>query len=115
MTRDMDLIREILRIIEERPDGSRDLNVSVPGRSPDAMRLHLHLMEDAGLIEGLTITSSSMIVMRLTYAGYDFIEATRKDTIWNKAKDIAISKTGGLSLTALTEALKIAVATAVGG
>jgi hypothetical protein len=79
------------------------------------MRLHLHLMKDAGLIDGLTIGAQFVAVGRLTNAGYDFLDASRKDTIWQKAKDMAISKTGGLSIAALTEALKVVVKAAITG
>jgi hypothetical protein len=72
-------------------------------------------MRDAGLIEKLSCSSSGAIVQRMSYAGYDFLEAARKDTIWQKAKEIAITKTGGLSVAALTEALKIAVKMAITG
>jgi hypothetical protein len=115
MKRDMDLIRDILRSIEARPEQSANCTVEIPGRSLDDLRLHLRLMEDAGLVQGVSITSSSASCIRLTYTGYDFLEASRKDTIWQKAKAIAIEKTGGLSLAALTKALEIVVSSAMSG
>jgi|TARA_B110000093_G_scaffold133925_1_gene143340 hypothetical protein len=37
----------------------------------------------------------------LTWQGHEFIEAARNDGIWNKAKDIMLKKTGGMSLDVL--------------
>ena len=106
MKRDMDLVRQILLTIEERPPESASCGVTIPEYSKAELELHLRLMEDAGLVQGVSINSSSASCLRMTWHGYEFLETTRKDTLWQKAKEITIQQTGGLSIAALTEALK---------
>ena len=115
MQRDMDLVREILLSIEARPEDSGDTAVEIPGRSLDVIQLHLQMMDDAGLVEGLMFTRGGACCTRLTWAGYDFIEASRNPSIWEKAKALTIKHTGGLALAALGEALKTVVKNAVSG
>jgi uncharacterized protein DUF2513 len=112
MKRDMDLIREILFHLEAR--SPNDCSVLLPERSMDELRLHLHLMEDAGWITGLSFTRGSAICMRLTNAGYEFLESVKNDTLWNNAKRVVIEKTGGLSIAALTPVVTQLVKAALG-
>ncbi len=72
-------------------------------------------MEDAGLVQGVSINSNNASCLRMTWHGYEFLETTRKDTLWQKAKEITIQQTGGLSIAALTEALKTMTRMAIEG
>jgi len=38
---------------------------------------------------------------RLTWAGHEFIEAARNDTVWQKTKTVVREKTGALTLEML--------------
>lgn len=111
----MDLVREILRVIEARPADDNQVDVAIAGRTLDEVAEHLRVVQDAGLVHGVSISSSSACCIRLTWAGHEFLESTRKETIWQKAKQLAIAKTGGLSFTALTEATKEAVKLGIEG
>jgi uncharacterized protein DUF2513 len=113
--RDMDLVRAILLAVEARPTNSTEVSVSVPGRDDREVGEHLQLMEDAGLVEGVYISSGSAGCNRLTWHGYEFLESARNETVWKKAKDITVKKTGGLAMTAITEALKALVKGLVDG
>ncbi len=115
MKRDMDLIRALLHLIEERPEGASGKTIGIEGKSPGEIRLHLELMRDAGFIDELSFTSSGAYCQRLTFEGYEFLESTRKETVWNKAKEVAVKETGGLSLVALSEAVKLAIKAAIAG
>jgi Hypothetical protein (DUF2513) len=46
---------------------------------------------------------------RLTWQAHESLDAARNDTIWSRAKDIALEKTGALSLEALKISLAIAI------
>jgi len=107
MKRDMDLVRQILLTIEARSADSCSVGVEIPSRSFHEVGDHLRLMEDAGLVDGVSMSSSSVTCIRMTWQGYDFLEAARNDTAWNNAKDITIKRTGGLAMTAITEGLKV--------
>jgi DNA-binding HxlR family transcriptional regulator len=113
MKRDMDLVRKILFNVESQEKQGSDIEIE--GCDPDTLRLHLRLMEEAGLLHKVTITSGSMSCMRLTWAGYDFLEAARNDTRWNRAKTIVIEKTGSLTVDALSGVLKALIKSAIDG
>ena len=107
MQRDMDLVREILLSVDARPEGHEDCDIQIPGRSLEVIQLHVQLLADAGLVEGVAFSRGSAGCTRLTWAGYEFIESSRSPSVWEKAKALTIKHTGGLALSALTEALKI--------
>ena len=44
-------------------------------------------------------------VLRLTWAGHEFLDQVRSDTVWEKTKALVLKNTGSLSL----EAVKIAL------
>ena len=107
MTRDMDLIRLILLDLEafkQRPGGVSHLvgtNFNIEGYDADAIEYHLSLIEEAGLIELLNSQPAQGIMFRrLSWAGHDFLDATRDRTVWEKTKQTA-TRAGGLSIDLL--------------
>jgi hypothetical protein len=53
---------------------------------------------------------------RLTWAGHEFLDARRKDALWQKVKAVALQKSGGLGFEVLKQlATKLAIETALGG
>ncbi|MHB8410333.1 MAG: DUF2513 domain-containing protein [Candidatus Acidiferrales bacterium] len=109
MTRDMDLIREVLLEVEKSPP-LKGCKVEIPGRSQEELCEHARLAQEAGFIKAKFLPGSAdFYVLRLTYEGHEFLDAARNDTLWTKAKEIAIEKTGTLTL----EGLKIALASLI--
>jgi hypothetical protein len=113
MKRDMDLARQILRAVEDSPeaDGTQWIEVDLEGRSPQEISYHVLLLAEADLLDAKRISDSlsggrDVAPTRLTWQGHEFLDAARKDTIWEKAKSIATEKTGSLTF----EALKLALA-----
>ena len=105
----MDLIREILLEVE-KSSSLRGCRVEIPGRSREELFYNAQQAHDAGLIEARFLRSSAAFhVIRLTYAGHEFLDAARNDTLWVKAKEIVTQSTGTLTL----EGLKIALAALV--
>src|ERR1700728_3475798 len=87
MKRDMELIRLVL-IHYETGASSPELEE----RSKSEIIYNCVLMKDAGLIdahfiEGNGVLPDEIINVRLTWAGHDFLDATRDDKIWNMAKE----------------------------
>ncbi len=65
------------------------------------MRLELEeeYEADAGLVEAKelsTFGSSCWRVKGLTWAGHEFLDAARNDTVWNKTKEIVKDKGGSV-------------------
>lgn len=107
MKRDMDLVRQIMQTLEARPSTSNVLDLEIAGRHRLEVWQHLEIMAEARLVKGVSLTSSSVGCAGLTWEGHEFLEAARNDTIWQKAKDVALKATGGLSLDALKTTLSV--------
>jgi len=110
MKRDMDLIREILLAIEAHPESdAHDLSLSFPDHSEDEVSYHCRLLLDAGLIDGECIQEyaepDEWMIKGLTWAGHEFLEASKDDKRWNKAKKIIYEKTGSFSFEILKSIL----------
>lgn len=86
MKRDMELIRRLLMSVEgEEP--TPDLT----GYTEEQRVYHMALLIEAGLLDGTVRTNSigypdGYRVRKLTWAGHEFLDAARDDTIWRKAK-----------------------------
>jgi hypothetical protein len=114
MKRDMDLIREILLWLEAQPIqldevfqlGGEGGDFTPPGYTPDQIEAHATLMLGAGLVEGpKSQTDDGIWVFRITWAGYDFIEAVRDPKIWQRTKQGAASA-GGFTVELLGDLAK---------
>jgi len=107
MKRDMDLLRDILMRVEEQPVNQPWPAQPLLGYSLEEVVYHVKLAMDASLVDGrIAPGDHHAMVLRLTNGGHEFLEAARSDTIWEKAKALALSTTGTLTL----EALKLALA-----
>jgi len=93
MKRDMNLIRLLLLETEgeePKPD--------VSAYSQAQHLYHSALLIEAGLVHGEVILDgdgqpAGTLTLRLTWAGHEFIDAARNDTIWHKAGE-RIKKSG---------------------
>jgi hypothetical protein len=102
MKRDMDLVRAILLELERHASGFAPQEIVIDGFTADQIGYHIHLMMDAGLVEGSDITclddaSPQASVSRMTWAGHEFNELSRNIDRWQLAKR-AIAKLGGATL-----------------
>ena len=106
MKRDWDVVRDLLTQLEELPN--RDHYVSLGNfqfSDKDAaytISYHMELLIEAGLVEGkmrpvLGGGPINFTASRLTWAGHEFLDAIRSDTVWNKTKETFETK--GLDMT----------------
>jgi Hypothetical protein (DUF2513) len=117
MKRDMDLCREILRRLEENPDPRRPVEIEIEGRSRQEIVYQIHLLWQAGLIEAIdasTISAMNYRPQRLTWAGHEFLDAARDDTIWRRGKERVLKGAGGLTFDLLLAALKAEIRSRTG-
>lgn len=115
MKRDMDLIRAILLEVEKStsPEGCQ---INLPGHSPGELYYNAQLAQEAGLIDARFLPNSDAFhVLRLTYAGHEFLDAARNDTLWVKAKETVTKNTGTLTLEGLKITLSALIRHALGG
>lgn len=102
MKRDMDLIRFILLQMEECESGYAPSKLCVDGYTQEQIGFHVLLMIGAGLITGYERDESGQsspyaVPTHITWAGYEFLDASRDPERWEKAKGI-FSKLGGVTM-----------------
>lgn len=118
MKRDMDLIREILRTLESAPHPAWSGYLRIQGYEHEQVQYHTYLLCEAGLIDGVDASDRgglAIINARLTWQGYEFLEASRDDKLWSKAKKTLLEKGGGLVFEVLKELLNAMLRQAIAG
>lgn len=89
MKREMELIRKIMLTVEDDQDIS-----SIEEYSLGSVKYHAALLIEAGLLDGKTYIYQSnttqapddVHITKITWSGHDFIDAVRKDTVWQTIK-----------------------------
>jgi hypothetical protein len=106
MKRDMDLIR-LLLLQTEGEEPKPDLSAY----TDEQQLYHSALLIEAGLVDGTIIENgtgfpASTTILRPTWAGHEFLDAARNETIWRKAGE-HIKKSGvDVTLLLLQDILK---------
>jgi hypothetical protein len=101
MKRDMELVREILRRVEDHQQAMGWVPLDIPGHSREEVSYHVMLLAQAGLLEATDLVSTAGFLYeakRLTWAGHEFLDAIRNDTVWNKVKETVKEKGGAIPL-----------------
>lgn len=99
MKRDMDLVREILIQIEKH--GCTPTKLTIDGYSDEQIGFHISLMGDGGLLETQDVTSRTSqsrqgVPIKMKWAGYEFLDLSRNNEIWQEAKQKGVQKAIGL-------------------
>ena len=111
MRRDLNLIRDILLAIEAAPGGELLRMTALPTRPTAAVHFHVHLLLEAGLITTSFPNrrpDQPWIILRLTWRGYDWLDAVRDPLIWRTARRAA-QRLGTWSLDTIGALAKAAV------
>lgn len=88
MKRDIELIREILVAMEATDTTQGLMRLQLPGRDSGVVSYHVKLLQQANLIEATDMSCSAefeWVPRSLTWAGHEFLDAARNETVWNKA------------------------------
>jgi hypothetical protein len=107
MKRDFEIIRLFLLQIETGEDQPKLQNYS-----EDEIIYNVALLIEAGLAKGEVIEDASegrvtgASVESLTWAGHDFLDATRDETIWKKAREKVMKPAAAFTFSLLLEYLK---------
>ena len=118
LNRDMDLVRKIVMAIADLPEG-KALN-GIDGVPAALFAAHVQWLEEAGLVSAAVMPRDSprpamhAIAWRLTWAGCDFADAVRSDTLWAKAKENVIKPSASWTFSILTGWLKAEISKQVG-
>ena len=119
MQRDMELIRKILFVIEDKyVDTWLDSSdIKVDGYDMKTIAYHCAILYDAGLVydyKGKYAGDELYFfgVGRLTWEGHELLDKIKSDTVWNKTKDTITKKGVPFVLDAVKE-IATAVTTAM--
>lgn len=115
MKRDMELVRKLLLSIES----DRDWGECVGPQSLETVLGHLEIMMDAKLLIGRLYKDENgdlkaVDVYRLTWAGHEFLDNARNDTVWKNVMTRVKSVGATASFEVLVELLKSAVKSCMG-
>lgn len=110
MKRDLDLCRTILLAIESQPHGFAD-ELQIEGYSEEQVGYHVYLLGEAGLLKtlertGINSHSPQALPVNLTWRGHEFLDASKDESLWAKAKAKVIKPAGGVAFDLLLEWLK---------
>lgn len=93
-----DCLRAVLLAYEALPAINRQIGLPIDGFSEEEIFYHQQLLEDAGFIRlqwGATGDDPYRVYPhRLTYAGHEFLNASRNNQAWDAVKK-AMAQTGG--------------------
>ncbi len=113
MERDFDLIRRILTDIENLPIGESLTKIKFPDYDMRTIDEHIFLLDSVGMINMDTIKAQGghkqYRITGLTWQGHDFLDASRDDSIWKKAKETVLKPSASITFDLLLEWLKIQV------
>ncbi len=116
MRRDMDLVRFILREVEDAGGPVRARELVGDDRAFDEVLYHIELLHAHGLIDARvtrTKGATSAVVLGLTWDGCDYLDAMRDDRVWERAKaaicEAVGSTTMGVVKTACVKAAEMMV------
>ncbi|WP_148218141.1 DUF2513 domain-containing protein [Opitutus terrae] len=109
MKRDMDLVRKLLFFFEEKESPRHVAIPPIEGYDDRTIKTHLVLLHDAGLLRCEPVRSRSserviyVLPFELTWAGHDFVQTMRSDTLWKKAKTHVLKPGASWSFEILKE------------
>lgn len=101
---------ELIRLLLLEQEGE-NVAEELKGYDKDAIVYNALLMVDAGLIEAAVSNDGcglpdSVTIMRPTWAGHDFLDATRDPSIWSQAKEKVFKPGVSWTFSILVEVLK---------
>ena len=102
MKRDWELVRKILMEVEALESSRQMLRSSaIEGYDSDLSAYHIHMLIEAGLIDGKCGKSLNgprdCWANELTWAGHEFLDKIRSQTVWNKT--VGLLREKGLDLS----------------
>ncbi len=117
MKRDLELVRSILLAVEEQGGGGKLLQLDIPGHSKEEIAYHVKIMANAGLLDAeqhSTTAGPLAFPKALTWAGHEFLDDARNETIWKAAKKKLGSAVASVSLEVFKAALVNVAKAAIG-
>lgn len=102
---DKELVRQILLAVEAHNKPQGWMNLSIEGWEANDVSYHVMLLDEAGLLVGISLGGLNRFVWqprRLTYKGHEFLDTVRDPEVWRRTKEGA-EKAGVAGLGMLVE------------
>jgi Hypothetical protein (DUF2513) len=99
MKRDMELVRKVLAATEEHAKGTGWVKLEIEGHSAEEVSYHVKLLTEARMLTAENLTSHAgfcWMPKSLTWAGHEFLDAVRNETVWSKTKAVIKDKGGSV-------------------
>ena len=109
----MDRVRKIVLAIEEPPHGPPE-EFTGEGDREEPVGDHWPLLLQATRCARLGHWSPPAMVNSLTWAGHEFAEASRHETLWNQAQQAVPETAGSVGIGVLIESLPSLARSALG-
>ena len=108
MKRDLDLIRTILLRLEASKEKVSD---PTPPEDCDSewFGYHLEILEEAGFIKILDSSTYDATDYRLTWDGYEYLDAVRDGNVWSKVKKKYAGRIESVPVAVITELTMAAI------
>lgn len=115
----MDLVRRIALAMADHQ--GLDPLTTIEGVAPIVFAAHAQWMDEAGLVDAKwpgkeTGARPQMLagILRLTWAGCEFVDAVRSDSLWKKAKEKVIKPSASWTFGVLLDWLKTEIQQQIG-
>lgn len=97
--------------MESHESGFAPHNFVFDGYTDEQVLYHVWLLGDAGLMQVSDVTSLSSkspqaLPVKLTWAGHDFLDAARNDTVWSQALEKVKSVGGSVTFALFKQILE---------
>jgi len=107
--RDLELIRKLL-IFFEKKESSQHVEVPpIEGYDEPAIKYHLVLLNDAGLLRCEPVRSSTsdrviyVLPFDLTWEGHEFLAKVKNEGVWKKIRAVVAAKGGSLAFSVVNQ------------
>ena len=116
MTRDMELVRTILKAVQARQD-VQYAPLSIEGPPNWLVQRHVEMLIEAGLLQGVVGSDNDdgypePMVRDLTWEGHEFIGALANESVWARVKQIVAPAELATAPIAIVKAILMKVAEA---
>jgi Hypothetical protein (DUF2513) len=102
MTRDWDLIRQILLAVEQADATVKISFEDMIDCTEETFHYNTVLLTEAGLVHSMVLPRiNTTLVESLTWEGHEFLDAIRNHASWEHIKTIAAEKSLGLSFSSI--------------
>ncbi|MEK7761281.1 MAG: DUF2513 domain-containing protein [Nitrospirota bacterium] len=109
MKRDLELIRKLLIFFEEKESPQQVEVPPIEGYDELAIKYHLVLLHDAGLLRCEPVRSSTsdrviyVLPFDLTWEGHEFLAKVKNEGVWKKIRVVVAAKGGSLAFSVVNQ------------